>query len=374
MRTLLLVSLSACAASVPSSAPCASPAPDADWQVAGAAESGFDDERLCAALTFASETRDNLHAVLVERRGRLIGELYRPARDAPLADACSWFGPSVTFDAAAPHDLRSISKSVTALLVAVTQDRGVFPEQETFVADWFEGRGPEVTVGHLLSMSSGLEWHEWGVTGAFSDETALCSTGEVGAFVLSRRRVAEPGTRFNYSGGNTAVLAAMLQRATQTRLDALAATALFEPLGITSRSWVTGGAGDPLAHAGLRLTARELLKLGRLVNQGGVWRGTRVVSASRLEAMRRPLMSTDIDLFSLSGEPVSYGQHWWVGEAELLGQRHPWAQAVGNGGQRLVVLPSLDLSIVVLGGEYGNPEVQRTVSQLVHRLLAALER
>ena len=87
---------------------------------------------------------------------------------------------------------------------------------------------------------------------------------------------------WNYSGGSTALLGAILQKVTQKNLAELAREALFEPLGITDFEWVKMPNGEVAAASGLRLRPRDMAKLGQLVLLRGNWKGKQIVSTQWL--------------------------------------------------------------------------------------------
>src|SRR5262245_25544270 len=192
--------------------PCFVPVASADgWEIATPSSSGFDVEALCAAFAEIDGGEANIHAVIVERHGRLVAELYRTGHDAPI-DARygldnpfasdTRFGPDVL------HDVRSVSKSVVSLLIGIARQKGQIPEVGTPVLSLFpelaDLRTPEraaITLGDLLSMSSGLAWDEWNRGWITSDETRLFWKADPARFLFDRPLAAPPGTRFNYNGG-----------------------------------------------------------------------------------------------------------------------------------------------------------------------------
>jgi CubicO group peptidase (beta-lactamase class C family) len=102
----------------------------------------------------------------------------------------------------------------------------------------------------------------------------------------------------------------------------------------------------------LRLTPRDLLRIGQLILQDGVWDGHAVVPRAWLETSFRPAVTVD--------GPVRYGLHWYLGEASIAassGRRlEGWVGAFGNGGQRLFVMPGLELALTITAGNYDRPD------------------
>ena len=107
--------------------PCAPPPADADWAVSALGDAGFDARALCALLEGVATGEHNLHAVLVERHGRLVAELYRVGSDRPidvLYGIGKPFASDVRFAADVRHDVRSVGKSVVGLLVRIAAHDG----------------------------------------------------------------------------------------------------------------------------------------------------------------------------------------------------------------------------------------------------------
>ncbi len=295
------------------------------------------------------------HAVLVEQGGRLLGEAYFTADDRPSG---AWFARTVAFDAGTLHDLRSISKSVVALLAGVAHGRGQLDLQRP-VMDWFPEHAALATperramrLEHLLTMTAGFEWDESSVSYANlgNSETRMGLSADPVAHVLSRDMVAAAGSRFAYSGGATLLLAEIVQRATGRPIDELARESLFTPLGITRFEWRRHTVwGKPLPYSGLRLTPRSMVRLGRLALDGGRQGDRALVPADWLAELQRPRVAA-------TGHGLRYGWQWWVGHvAKGPAAGTGWFAGLGNGGQVLMVVPALDAAIVVTAGRYNSP-------------------
>jgi hypothetical protein len=164
--TLVLVLVSLITSTSTSKAgDCGSPTDLRDgWTVAALANEGLDPALICGIGPRVEALKEaNAHGVVIIRHGRLIYERYFAGRDwrltTPLGD--------VIFDAQTKHDIRSISKSVTSLLVGIALDRGLLTDLDapvfSFFPEYDDLRTPEndrMTLRHLLTMSSGLAWNE----------------------------------------------------------------------------------------------------------------------------------------------------------------------------------------------------------------------
>ncbi|TDM09710.1 MAG: hypothetical protein C4K60_10920 [Ideonella sp. MAG2] len=329
-------------------------------------------QALCPMTQPADAAQTLLHGVVVEVGGQVLAERYFTADDKSIGQ---WWAKPVSFSAQTPHDLRSISKSVVSLLVGVAMAQGKLGSQDSPVMQFFPERKlapddpwQQVRLRHLLSMSAGLDWSEDGAVSLLSNESRMELSSDMVGYVLDRAVVHTPGQRYTYNSGCTVLLAEVLRRVTGRSLDAYSREALFQALGISDVTWQTGRAEQPMAHAGLRLTPRDLAKLGRLVLQGGQWQGRQVISPTYLKESLTGHVAAERDW--------RYGYQWRLGQVKLQHQSLDWAAAFGNGGQRLYVVPSLDLVVAITAGRYNRayPENGQASDELFVRMAAEVAR
>jgi CubicO group peptidase (beta-lactamase class C family) len=329
------------------------------WSTASADSLGVDPARL-TALTRSVRAWPELgvHAILIERSGRLIYEEYFDAFDE------RW-GTPLGRRSMAPdslHDLRSVTKSVVSALVGIAVRDGAIRSLDQPVIEWFPEypklNTPDrrrVTLAHVLGMTSGLDWNEdVPYSDPRNDEIRMTRDPDPLRYALSRPFTANPGAEFRYNGGLTQVMGAVVSRATKTPLGEYARAKLFEPLGITKLEWVGDLAGMPAAASGLRLRPRDLAKFGSLYLHGGRWNGKQILPADwTTESTRRHFRFAPRTGPDAGGE-FGYGYFWWYNcypaAAGLIEAR----TAVGNGQQRIFVLPGLDMVVTVFAGRYND--------------------
>ncbi len=371
----LALALTACAqngphadALPPSRAGCGIPAAGDGWAVGTPESVGIDSAILCPAIDRVTAFKEaNVHAVLVARHGTLVFEHYFTGADVkwgePLGD--------VTYDASMKHDLRSITKSVVALVVGIALDKGWIKSVDESVLSFFpeyaDLRTPEkdkITVRDLLTMSQGLVWDEdMPYSNPANSETQMDRAADPYRYVLSRPVARPAGQAYTYSGGSAMLLAGILKKTTGKPLDQLARSELFEPLGISDVEWIRLPNGDPAAASGLRLRPRDLAKLGRLILARGRWNDRQIVSAAWIDAATRPQINGQLLWF--------YGYQFWLGRSLVGGREIDWVAAVGYGGQRLFIIPSLDLEVVVNCGLYASDMQAWVPVSLLNRFVLA---
>lgn len=367
MRPLLRLLCAAIGVLLPAgaaAAACAPPPKTSDgWSVAAPAAVGLDAGRLCALVPWAEGWKAaDIHAVLVARHDRLVFEQYFSGSDE------RWGKPlgEIAHGREQLHDARSATKSVLALVLGIALNRGMVKGSlDTPVFDLlpqYAGlRTPEkakITLRHLLTMSAGLKWAEDIPYGdPQNSETQMDRAPDPARFVLEQPVAAPPGQVYDYSGGCTVLIAAILKQATGKSLDALAHDLLFAPLGIKDVDWVRYPAtGDPVAASGLRLLPRDFVKLGQLVLAHGAWNGEQIVPAQFVAQATAP---------QINGQGLYfYGYQFWLGRSFVDGRDIDWSAAVGYGGQRIFIVPALDLVAVVNAGLYRSP-LQGSVPLLV---------
>jgi CubicO group peptidase (beta-lactamase class C family) len=335
---------------------CGSPASLNDgWPTATPESVSLDGPRLCGIAARLAATNANVHAVVIVRHGKLVFEQYFNGDDQLWGTER---GPH-EFDASTKHDMRSVSKSVTSLLVGIAIDRELIRNVDEPVLKFFPDYAAVKTAGwdnitlrHLLTMSSGMQWDEnraW--KDPQNDEPHLGNEADPFRYVLSKPIAAPPDTLWNYNGGGTDLLGNVIERVSGKSLETFAREALFAPLGISDWEWMKYRNEHVSAAAGLRLRPRDAAKIGQLVLNKGAWGGKQIVSSKWIEQSVTPRFQA-IGYF---GGLFYYGQQWWMGRTLSGDKDVKWIAAQGLGGQRIFIIPELDLVMVVTSGLYGSP-------------------
>jgi CubicO group peptidase (beta-lactamase class C family) len=166
------------------------------------------------------------------------------------------------------------------------------------------------------------------------------------------------------------LLAGIIERRVGKRLDLYAEQTLFRGLGIERYEWLAYPNGVPIAASGLRLLPRDMAKIGLLYLNHGRWRGVQVVPEAWVRASLSPQTV-------ISNRPFGfqrYGYQWWLGTARVGDRSVPWACAVGWGGQRILIVPSMDMVVVVTTGLCGDPrQTGITFEIMLDRVLPAAD-
>ncbi|MBL8517007.1 MAG: serine hydrolase [Betaproteobacteria bacterium] len=273
-----------------------------------------------------------------------------------------------------PPDLRSATKSITAILTGIALERGHIPSLKSRVADLLpeykaamlaDPRKAAMTVEDLLTMKSGLDCDDW-TPGSPGHEDTMYEKRDWLAFWAAVPSREAPGARFSYCTGNVIALGAIIARGSGVALDAFAESALFAPLGITGARWDTFNRGKGIDAGGhLRLQPADFAKIGELVLNGGRWQDKQVVSANWISAMTTA--HADIP-----GRKQRYGYLWWIdatSQPSLPSTR--LLMAWGNGGNFLIVMPELKAVAAFTGTRFNQPDALQPLFWLRDHLLPA---
>jgi CubicO group peptidase (beta-lactamase class C family) len=300
----------------------------------------------------------NLHGLVVLRGDRLVLERYFEGEDR--ARDVGAIG-RVAFKPDTMHDLRSCSKSIVGLLYGIALQQGKVPPPEAPLFSAFpeyadlagkDGRD-RLTIRHVLTMTMGTDWDESSLV--YSDphnsETAMDEAPDRYRYILERPVISTPGERWTYCGGATALLARMIAKGSGKTLHEFARENLFDPLGIGRTEWATGRDGEPFAASGARMAVRDLARIGTLMLHAGRVGERAVVPADWITRCITPVVSVD--------EVRRYGYQWFMLDIGF-GKPKGWAvgrlerlwMAQGEGGQRLFIIPALQLVIAITAGNY----------------------
>jgi CubicO group peptidase (beta-lactamase class C family) len=294
--------------------------------------------------------------VVIARHGKLAFEQYFSGIDQP------WGKPEARYDydATTLHDMRSVTKSVTSLLVGIAIDRRMIKSVNTRVVSFFPEFSDVKTPGwenvrlrHLLTMSSGIKWDEqlpW--SDPDNDEPHLVFDADPLYYVLSKPIAVPPDTMWVYNGGGTELLGNIIERTSGKPLEAFAREFFFNPLGVTDFEWKTYKNGKISAAFGLRLRPRDAAKIGQLLLSDGAWNGRQVIPPDWIMQSVIPRFQA-VGYF---GGTLFYGYQWWMGRSLAEGKEVRWIAAFGLGGQRIFVIPELDMVVMMTSGLFGRPK------------------
>lgn len=252
-----------------------------------------------------------------------------------------------------PRRIYSITKSLSALLVAMQVDDGDLALDRPAVGD--------ATVRELMAMTSGRRRSE------AADRQMIRATSDQTAFALAADQERPPGSRWVYDNVAAQLIEDVLDDAAPD-VAAFADDRLLTPLGMRDTTWARDAAGNALTYSGATSTCLDLARVGHLVLNEGRWHDEQLVSANLVRQLTTP--SSDLN--------AAYGLLWWTNasgrvveiwrQAGFPVDRPPYegrlapdvpadaSWALGYGNQYVAVVPSEGVVAVRLGNRPATPD------------------
>ncbi len=298
--------------------------PTTAWQTSTPEDQGMDGSYLTAMDDFIDEVDWGFAVVssTVIKNGYIVHE--------------SYYG---TYDETHRRNIFSCTKSFTSTLVGIALSEGHISSVDDPVVDFFsdrtianmDSRKEAMTVKHLLTMTDGFDWPEHPY-GSGSPYNQMTSSSDWVQFVLDRPMAHEPGEVWNYNSGASHLLSTIVNVTTGQYAHRYAEEKLFGPIGITHYDWGKDSEDNAFGGANLRLTPRDMAKLGFLFLNNGTWDGVQVVPAE--------WVTTATASHSTLNDRTGYGYQWWTSPIiEAFSAR-------GYLSQYIYVFPSLDMVVV----------------------------
>jgi CubicO group peptidase (beta-lactamase class C family) len=280
-------------------------------------------------------------------------------------------------------ETRSATKSITSMLIGIAIDRGLLASVDTPVLPFFRDKQPlqnsdprkeKITVEDLLTMSSLLECDDWNDFSRGNEERmyliedwakfALDLPIKGFAPWVTKPKDSPYGRSFSYCTAGAFLLGQVVERSVNMPVREFARKSLFDAVGIEKVDWKFSPLGEAQTGGGLGLRSRDLLKLGQLYLNGGSWNGKRVVSESWVKVSTEPHVRID--------DQTLYGYLWWLKSFKSGELAHPAYFMSGNGGNKVVVLPDLDMVVVITSTNYNTKGMhEQTEKLLTDYVLAA---
>jgi len=275
-------------------------------------------------------------AVLIVYQGQLIAERYAPniSKDMPLQ---GW----------------SMTKSVMNALVGILVKQGQLSiNQPAPIKEWANANDPRsnITLDHLLRMSSGLEFDESAGAAVTDLSEMLFLSHDTAAFAIDKALIHPVDSHWQYSSGTSNILSRIANKASGSStadVIALLRNELFIPLGMQKAIIEPDTSGNLIGSSYMYATAREWARFGQLYLQNGIWEENRILPEHWVKYSTTPTPAA-------KGQ---YGAHFWInGGINSSAEQRPYPSlpedlyfAAGYKGQRVIVIPSHQMVIVRLG-------------------------
>lgn len=323
-----------------------------------AAEQNVDSKGLENAYDLLSANPDT-RALIVERNGIIVQEEYFNSVNAE-----DYF------------DIRSVTKSVMSILIGIAVDKGYITSVNDPIGKYLsmilpdlEASKAAITIKQLLTMSSGLPWLELG--SSTSDFSAWVSSSDQLRWILNKPFEYSPGTHWNYNTGASHVLSAILAASSEFVAKQFAQNYLLGPMDATVGNWNADSRGNNFGGHGIYMRPKDMIKIGRMMMNGGVYNGNRIVSSSWVQESTTQYFNTNYIVTYGEG----YGYLWWKGRDSNTGLTFTFAH--GYGGQFIIYVPARNTIIAAVTSYTGlrNPNTNwnEVITTIVGNIFPALK-
>lgn len=268
--------------------------------------------------------------------------------------------------------LYSMTKSFVSLAIGFLFDEGKIQSLDTPVCQWFEewrgGEKAPVTIRMLMTHTSGIWDHFIDPDGTFNVErfTLFKRLPNVVEAAMKLGLTKSPGSHASYSNSSADILVELVKRISTKRIDVYVNEKLFKPLAITNWEWVSStkqlfGVPDdrnPSGADGLVLAANDLLKVGKMILQGGTYEGKQIISKKWIEMMSTEIPSNHLTMDLGAGAKEKYNSAllWMVPESAASKKTSECFMGWGFLGQYFMILPSKKMVAIRLYTE-GLPDL-----------------
>lgn len=274
------------------------------------------------------------------------------------------------------YDVRSVTKSVISTLIGIAIEEGFIESVDQTLLEFIGPLGYEledekasITIRDLLTMSAGFEWNEFADGYSYSDWIRSYDQIE---YCINGALENSPGEVFSYSSEEAHLLSVIITEATGMSTHDFAFNYLFEPLGIGYEDfgWGVFPQGYFNGGADLSLKPRDMVKIGNLYLNNGIYEGKQIVPSAWIEE------ATKIQITTNDAIPYGpdYGYLWWINH-DLT---HDFFYANGYGGQFIIVVPDIELIVVATSefqnlGETAGQQWYNVISLIVNDILNCIE-
>ncbi len=239
----------------------------------------------------------------------------------------------------------SMAKSINALLVGCALKDGLIKNLDEPVGNYLEefkqGDKSKITIKHLLTMSSGIDFKEEYVSPLAWPAEAYYGP-DVTSTVTNVKMKYEPGKIWHYKGGDAQLLGTILKKITGKNVADYAAEKLWKPIGAEDKAfWSTDEKGMEKVSCCFYTNARDYARIAKLYLNFGSWNGHQIVDSAYVKES-----ITAANLVDREGKQNDkYGYQWWL----MNYKSHPIFYMRGIRGQYIFAIPDMKIIVVRLG-------------------------
>jgi CubicO group peptidase (beta-lactamase class C family) len=308
-------------------------------------EVGIDSSMLDFMPKMNSGKYDHIHSIIITKNNRLVFEEYFHGYNREYL-----------------HDIRSSFKSISSLLLgkAIMQSERIkvdnpilnyYPEYK--ISD---RKKKDITIHHALTMSTGLKLED--------EDEMQWSNNDWVAYKLSLPMEHESGEKYEYSSGGMNLLTGVIQKSTEKYLPLFFYEEVLLPMGIQKFQMRISPKGRAYLPGDFYLRPIDLTKFGMLVLNDGKWNNQQIITSDWINISTQPYIKGSWPKDS------DYGYLWRLLERNVGGKKMKTIEAWGNGGQFLIIIPEVEMTITFTGGNYNLfPEMEEKPFEILEKYI-----
>ena len=326
-----------------------------------------DADKQSVETAIANGDYGSITSLWIERNGDLVYEAYFNGADAD------------TF-----HNMRSVGKTFTGMLVGAAIEDGFIDGVDEKAAKYFRDLKPfanpdkrknDLTLKDLLTMSGPLECNDWNSFSRGNEERMYLVENWSKFFwdlpIRNRPSWEIPeddggfGRAYSYCTAGAQLLGEIVERTTGKSAPDYAGERLFKQIGIVTPKWNYAATGKAHLGGGLELTTADWAKIGRLAVNKGRANGAQLLPESWIDESLTDYVQI---------EPgVNYGYLWWRPQYTIGENKYSANMMTGTGANRVYVLPEFGIVVVITKNDYRNRQAHSQINtfftkEIVRRL------
>ncbi len=219
----------------------------------------------------------------------------------------------------------------------------------------------KITLQKALTMHGGLnidsdQWKE-----IEKDSSRLKGQGLVQTLLEQSKPITQDSQTYLYGNFNPMLVMTVIDAVVPGTAEDFIKTELLDKLGITNYKWSTHISGLPEAGGGASIMSRDMVKLGNLVLNKGKLNGEQLISAEYLAKATSGIVKPTQDWMP---KDYRYGYFWYQTLIKIGDKNYDTTFAWGGGGQRVIVIEELDLTIVISGHD-SDDKIMTQISEII---------
>ena len=281
----------------------------------------------------------NTDSLLIAHRGKLILEsYYRKGR------------------ANYPHYQMSITKSYTAYAIGRAIQLGhmnmedlhkpVVSFLDQIEPDQLAKGAEQITLHQAMQMTSGIRLPKKRIGEIVRKPDLLKGQEQARAYLQFTNPISSQRPQpFKYQSADTVLTMQVLESVVPGSAEDFIRNQLLKPMGIVNYGWKEDLSGFPKSNAGSSVLSRDMIKMGLLTLNQGIWNGKQHLPKEFVKQATSPLVKTSPSTF--------YGYFWWYQDRQIKDMKYPCIQGRGAGGQFIFIFPTLELVAVATAHNQG---------------------